>query len=242
MTIESPTAGPLEAMDAVILSTLRRVRKIEPGTVDAFRIDPQRGALATVQPNRQIEDLDTGHREARAPLPNVPVLYSTIGAFGLRGRLQKGQPVLLLVADSAIAGWLDGETTSKPPPVDAPHSMAGALCIPVQGLGTVGAAQLAQLPASGVRIGSNGSHLDLDDASATLDALIMSLGEGAVSPAMRGTEFKVGMLAFLAAIIADPVFIATSPTVVTAATTLQTLLNLPAGTPTSPFSARVKVS
>ena len=221
MGLKSVEAGPIEAMDAIVLYVLRNLRKVEPGTVQAFRIDPERGALATVQPSRELRDTDTGKTEARKPITNVPILYPGIGDYVLAGKLAKGQKVLILVADAAIAGWLDGDLTSPPPAIDAPHSMAGALALPVQAQGVTAAAQLAQnLPADGVRLGSGSTYVDLSAASLTAEAIQVKLGATAAESTYKATTANATITAALSTLAAvpPPVDLATAITAIVANT------------------------
>lgn len=239
MGLDSPDATGVEAMEAFKRHLLHSIKKVDFGYVRKWRIDPLRGALVTVQPSRLLRDEATGRTEERAPIPDVPVIFMGAGDYVVAGELQKDQPVILLIADHQLAGWLEGKRLVAPPKIEAPHSVAGALALPLQGLGPLSMAGLGKGLTLGKRDGSVRIQLSevLGIPTVSVNGAVVKLGDGAVLPAAMGGALVGALITYCAAVAATP----TTVGIVAATAILATALAIPPGTPGSPLSAKTLV-
>lgn len=104
MTTDNPTL--FDAINAVVQSSLGRMRIIGVGTVEGYDPDSQ---SATIQSAIQFAYIDEA-REVRVPytptpVSNVPVLHPSAGGFFSAMPVKAGDQGVILTADRALDSW-----------------------------------------------------------------------------------------------------------------------------------------
>jgi protein gp138 len=214
--------------------TLELCNAVRFGTVISYSDLPPGPPRARVQLAQRGGDA-AGAKTLPPALPAVPVLWPSWGPIRLRGQLAAGDEVVLLVADRAIDRMLTqgvaGELDS-----DRVHHIHDAIALPYAWSDAALLARAGNLTTLqlGRPDGTQGLELSIDGTSIRLDAAaLVRLGTlaGATHPAVLGDDLVTALAAFAATLTTS-----TDPAVISAATTLQTLL---ATTP--PLSAKVLI-
>ena len=192
-----------DVLDVLEDRVLRRVRKVEVGTVSKFT-ETGDGPLVEVEISRPMVD-EKGRTAERAPIPSVPIIYPSFGAFSVWGPLEVGDEVLLLIADRSIAEWLEvgGPYTPKGP--DKVHDVADCLALPLR----VSKPKRGDLKPGGSfhigrRDGSQTISFSVSGTQVTIEGPQIGLGAAALDAASKGTTLNAAIDAMLAAGAAVP--------------------------------------
>ena len=187
-----------DVLDVLEDRVLRRVRKVEVATVRKFT-EGEDGPLVEVEISRPMVD-EQGRTAERAPIPSVPVIYPSFGAFSVWGPLENGDEVLLLVADRSIADWLEVGGPYTPRGPERVHDIADCLALPLR----VSKPKRGDLKPAGSfhvgrRDGSQTVSFNVEGTELTVQAPTIKLGGVAIDAASKGTTLNAAIDAFLAA-------------------------------------------
>ncbi len=85
--------------------------------------------LAEIQPSVHIVNHDTGATQARAIIPNVPVMFPQGNGVGIRWEPQPGDKCFCIVNERSIDRWINSGACEDPQTIRR-HDMTDALCLP----------------------------------------------------------------------------------------------------------------
>lgn len=199
---------------------MRRIRTIVPANVLSYS-EAAPGPTVTVEVARPLLD-ERRRAEHLKPIPKVPIAYPSFGGFAVYGPLERGDEVLLLVADRAIWQWLETGAKYTPRGIDATHSLSDCVALPV----SLSKGRRAALRGSGRFVvgktdGTASVSFAASGSEVTVEGATVKLGSTAAQPVLLGDAVVAAMQAFCTTAKAAEL----EPALAAAATALELTLN-----------------
>lgn len=115
----------IESLEVWLQSRIEQIHTVLPGVVETYDADTR---MAVVRPSVRLRDLH-GNLFDVGPISGVPVVWPGSVDFAVYGRLQAGDGVLLLFAETGIGGWSRG-THDMDADDETRHSLQDAIAVP----------------------------------------------------------------------------------------------------------------